>query len=790
MYEPIPFGGREALDADELTPLGAAVVMSDCWTDDGTIVGRHGARSVTGASAIGSGTGQHVGRYRPGTASVTDARAVVARGGAVLRVTDPSGESAEDGAATSVATPFGGSDGVCGAQLGKYYYLISSAGVARRMKPDYTLESITAIAKPTGLSGGTASPTQQVFSSVASVAGSGGGAGVAANSPAGAYPSAGLNSSGWYGVESATTLGTVTATLTNAVDLSGCDWILLFVSPLDKTSEGEHPIEISLENSGSTIRQVIGTTTTAYRGGSGSPSAIYCNIAALDATLKADVKRMIFRATNPNGETGIAIYGYVAIPGKVGNGRLKYYLTYYNSSTGQESQLSDACEVTLTPFTLGKYPAVGAWEQDFYYAGVQGNPNPDARSGLVYNFRADATLPGPEADDIVPWAEVTITGIAVAFATADLIRLYRETEDGIRLVRAVTNPGTGNLTIRDTLGAKARSQAAYKAGGTPPASRALCAVGGRLLAGGDPSNPNRLSISSFLPFGQDTDPFPQFPSLPVIESDGHAFDISATASEAILWLGSGDNIAYIGTSEAMYFMPDLRPQSPVYQIARKGVMGKEAACWCENRLIWAAPDGVYVSANRGEPQELSQGVRRLYKTFAPDSSVVVCYQNRKLLVFKGTSFLRYDFVTERWSGPHAYAHSIVAAVAFRDPSGSKEELWLLDSSGFLNRWQESATSDRGTAIAAWVYSTGFAWNALKFKVRGILSDATGTVTLNIYKDMTSSPTRSETLASGEKERTFASDLWGYKMRVRLTAANTVICRRLLWWREAGSGHGG
>src|SRR5438105_3329042 len=92
--ETIPFGGLRALEADELVGLDVALDATNCVVDDGTLRGRNGYRSISGGD-IGSGAVQGLWRFRPSAAS---ARSVAVQGGHVWTVTDPSSETATDGA--------------------------------------------------------------------------------------------------------------------------------------------------------------------------------------------------------------------------------------------------------------------------------------------------------------------------------------------------------------------------------------------------------------------------------------------------------------------------------------------------------------------------------------------------------------------------------------------------------------------------------------------------------------------------------------------------------------------
>lgn len=736
-------------------------------------------------------TSQLLARYRPGTVSVTDARTIAVVGGRVFRLTDPTSETAVDSTVSLAGTHFSEAAAISGAQLGKYLYLGSDTAGANwvRMKSDYTIETVSPLSKASA-TGATTTPAVTLFSSLTRAVS---GLAETPNFPAG---------SGWLEYHGAPD-GSVLVTLAANVDMSGYDWLLVYASCMSRNQPGTHPVQISILNNAETEEQVLGILTTNART-ENSPNAIYLPLQGVNSSLRSAVRKLRFRGVNPSvPDTDFEIYGYVPIPTNPGTGKQTYYATFYNSSTLTESPISEKIEVTLTPFVLNSFPNVTAWVNQFYYGGVA-TAQPDTKPQNVYNYRSESILPGPERTDLVPLVTVTVT-CDVSAASADKIRLYRLTENGIRLVKEVTNPGTGTLAIVDDVGNRALSNAPYKAGGTPPPTLALAAVGGRLIAGGNPAFPNRLYISSFLPFGQTTDPFPQFPDIPQESADGHSFDIAPTAAETILWLGEGDNALYIGTSEAMYVMTDLSPFSPIgngtppFKIWERGVIGRRAAGWWEDRLWWIGHDGIYTAQNRADVTELSKEIRRLFRTwFLPDSTALLGYQDRKLIAIRGTRYLRFDTVTGLWTRG-TLAHTNYHPAGWRDPTGSVQQFWMLDSGGYVNRWQPGtsasdsnrATSDAGTAIANWTYSTGFEVTPVKARPQRAFLDTSGSVAVNFYKDATASPTRTKTFgSSGQHEYAFPPDMSGYMLRVGLTAGNLIQVKRLMIEREATDGKGG
>src|SRR5262249_54954861 len=159
-----------------------------------------------------------------------------------------------------------------------------------------------------------------------------------------------------------------------------------------------------------------------------------------------------------------------------------------------------------------------------------------------------------------------------------------------------------------------------------------------------------------------------FPAIALEEADGWAFDIAESNAEQVLSLISGDAL-YVLTNENMFVMNDLSPNSDPVKVFSRGVIGRQASVWAEDALFWVAHDGIYAGVNRTQPKELSQEIRRLFRSwFNPDGTVCLGYQNRKLYALCGTRMLRYDFVKGRWSR-HTLAHAHSFTACWRDPYG-------------------------------------------------------------------------------------------------------------------------
>lgn len=802
--QPVQFGGLYSLDDDVLTPFDKAIDATNCYLDTRAITGRNGYRNAY-SGAIGTGTVQGIWRYRP---TPTSARTIVVQGGDVWSVADPSSETTTDATPTKIGTgTFGSSDNISGAMLGKYLYLASdnSSKPWVRVNSSFALETIYQLPTLTGATTSTTTPSQYGFFAHS---------GTDTASSTGGTLTSNYLSSGWYFLSNNANAYSLTWTFGAAKDFHACGWLLVFVSAHCRDSQGNYPIKITLNSASGSAD--IGTiqSTDLWTGANG----MYCSLAGISSTILSAVTSISFTALH-TGNTCIAVFGYTPIPARVGSGIQQYYLTYYNSSNGQESPLQlTPIQITLNPITLATYPNLYPVREDpyDYNSTANANPNPatnGANPQNIYNYRQESPIPGPAPADIVPFAQVNFTPTVTkgtGNGQADTIRVYKVTPNGTRLAASLTDWTTGTpYTWTDNIGDAANAQQAYIATGTPPPCTALCAVGGRLVAAGDPSNPNRVSVSSYLAFGQSGDPFPQFPAVPIdLKADGWQFDVSEGSGEQVICMVYGDAL-YIGTNERVISMNTLTPNSEYYPVYPCGVISRRSMVWAEasvdtaywgtqSALFFCSQDGLYYTRNRAITSELTQEVRRIYggsnapaSWFAPDNTTVLAYQNRKLLVIRGTRMLRYDFVTKTWTR-HTLGHTMSHAAAWRDPSGNIKHLWYLESNGNIMRWQPDATSDAGSAISAWTYSTGFAAESNKARVGSIYADVTGgTLTVNAYKDTSTTGPNAKTFAnSGEHELPTGPDYTGYKWRLVLTAANGVTARRVMWSRTLVPGAAG
>lgn len=805
----------------EKVPVGKAIDALNCYLDDESISGRNGYRAIT-AAAIGSGQVQGVWRFRP---SSTSARTIVVRGGHIYVVTDPSSETASDGSATDLGLVFGTTSNISAAQDGKYLYIASDESPAnwKRINPSYALESITSLPQPAQPTVTTSALTLTLLSSLASP------------TLAGGMTSMASGVTDWLDLEG-TIGGTAVYNLGVTYDWTTFPYLFIAASP-ETTSGGGGTFAVEIATASGSFEQlaVIGDTP-----GDGSPYAAYLSLQGVTSATRSAVRRLRFRQVGPTTDP-FSVSAFMPVPTAPSSGVVPYYITYYNSVTQQESILSAEQDIVyssdnVTPPTFH----AARWNYNNFFDYGTKSTNPDSfPTNELWNKGANVSTPPSSSFALIRTFSGTVPSAAQPPA-ADTVRLWRLTDVGIRLV------GTSNYTTRadgsawttagstgtssdlpvgatfwssfawsiaDNVGDAALSNQLYKAGGTPPPCIAMAAVNGRLVSGGDPANPNRVSISSYLPFGQTSDPFPQFPAVPIIAADGWSFDIAPTSSEGVLSIVRGDHAAYILTNEATYFLSNLDAPLNVtpalYKVWERGVMSRRGACWAEEALYWVAHDGIYMTEARATASEMTKPVRRLYRqTFLPTSAAVMGYQDRKLLAVSGTAALRFDFVTGTWTR-HVLAHTFLHSDDWRDPTSIYQQMVFQDSAGNVYRWQPGlylgdtnrATTDGGTTIPGWVYSTGFSLRSIyvpgsgvgdmKTRMRSVFCDTAGsTVSIALFKDNTSSPVRTVVFQTGEHQEPYPPDLTAYKWRLQLTAnSNSVQVRRLMWERPSVSGEG-
>jgi hypothetical protein len=475
------------------------------------------------------------------------------------------------------------------------------------------------------------------------------------------------------------------------------------------------------------------------------------------------------------------------MPRSPGYGVQKYRVTFFNSTTSEESDPTDTLEIAYT-YSGQSFPVYRNTYRDGTYRGSDSFRTLDpekSRDGRCFN--SNTGLASPHRSDVVQQA--TITGFSPSGSGYDTVRLWRLTSTAWRLVKSNTiSPGAG-YTILDDQGGLTETNDKWRPNGSLPRARTMCSFGGRLVTAYE----NRITISDFVPQGQDTDPFPRFAPTAIEDSDGWAFDLGPGNYEQIQAAVSGD-IVYLLTSHNCYLMSSLSPNTAPYRVFAKGALGRSAAIYVENALIWASNDGVYINSDRYYTNELSQEVRRGYVYWLrPDTNVTLGYQDRKLYIFQDYRYLRYDFVTKRWTRG-TLAHKPRYTINFVNPvpQTNEQQLWFVDNNTNLARWQVSAaedmqigtTANSGYTVPDWIYGTGYMVNDTKQGIATAFIDTTGDVAFYSYLSSDTSKCRVVPFYAGEATRPISADFAGFKMRFLMRGQRAVNLRRLKIEREA------
>lgn len=300
-------------------------------------------------------------------------------------------------------------------------------------------------------------------------------------------------------------------------------------------------------------------------------------------------------------------------------------------------------------------------------------------------------------------------------------------------------------------------------------------------------------MSSYLPPASSEDTYPQFPSLPLTEADGWQFDL-LNKCEQVQCVLNGDALFFL-TPENCYTMPSVGQDTIPDIVLTRGCVGRRAAIYAENMVIWAAYDGIYAAESRSSWHELTADIRTYYiGTFAPTSDVVLSYKDRVLYVWCGTRMLRYSFMTQRWT-TGTTAHTPSCAVSWTDPPGGLgSQMWTLMSNWKLQRWLDTSTTDDGTLIPAWVYRTGYEKTPAKTFIDWLLADVTGEIQVTINKGANMANVRRMVLSpefgGDEIEQHGPADFQGYKFSLTLSGANGSGVKSLFWDRSASNARGG
>ena len=790
---PIPLGGLSGLDADELATIDQPINCDDCVTDDNTISGRAGYRAAI-AGTLGSTSVQHAGRYRP---SPSFSRVVDVVGGAINTITDPSSESASDGAGTSAGTPFASSANISGAQLNKDYYIgTDEAAVAmRRLKftapSTMTLETLEALRQGNAL-------TLTAFSSLAWTVFSGitptvSGCVLQTTANTG-FASMAASWRGFAktnnGNDDPTTGASAQYKLAADFDATSYDWLAIAVSPHDSTLGPNYQVTIAL------AYDVAGSPGTFNNVGviydvppiGGSPNLIYLYLRDLDTVVKSAVRYIRFTVDGLNGGKFIT-YGYMFLPSRSKTNPELYYATCQNPATGQESPATAGLTVLVrdSDVVLPSYPnSYMTSNQPTNNGANEMLSNANIR---IFNSQVSPPIPLPALSDIGAVKTLNIP-LDASWIAGYVVRLWKDTPNGRRLVNTRTLTGgdvaATTIALTDNGGIGTLANELYKPGGAPPRTNAVAARGGRLVCAYE----NRLYVSSFVPPDANNSPFPQFPAIPLIEADGYAFDIAPANDEQILSLVNGDSL-YIGTNKCVRSMYDMTAAingrvPDIGLVFQHPVVSRNGALYCEEGYCFASTDGVYLSHNRVGAAELSRPIRKKYKSwFLPDNTVTIAYQFRKLYVTRGNKQLRFDFVKQRWSR-HTLGHTIQQVAWWVDPGSALEQLWLFTSDFKIGRLQAGYATDLSTAIPDWVYSTGYERLSGPGTVKSVMLDLTNNVTATLCKDASNTGANTRRVAfntpqiGSENEQPGSANLRGYKMRMQITAANSTVVRYMEW----------
>lgn len=689
---PIPFAGLAGLDDPHLQTIEQAITVSDCWTDQNSVVGRCAYRSALPGAITGSGVPQFFGRFRPSSSSQ---RFVAVIGGNIYLIVEATSETDSDGSVTLLGTAtFGVTDNVCGAQLGTDFYLANDLSPATwvRITQDYTLHALLSLPQA-------AVPTFTLSSlSVITLHGL---------STTGSTLTIGASGvSNWDNLSGP--IGDVAIyTFASTFNWSEITWLMVACSP-ETISGGNGTFKVEIGTVGGSYVPIA--TVSDPPNTNGSPWVLYGNLQGLDPSILGAVNKIRFTQLGPTTDP-FSVYGVMPIPTAPEPGTVNYYVTYFNSVTGVESVLSTALPVIYNNNGV-VFPTflAGRWNYNsFQNIGIKSS-NPDTQS-TSDNFNKGIGLASPSASDFA--SVYTFNGtipVSAQFPNADTVRLYRSTAVGISLVGSsvystdgtaanakradgsawTTGTGTNSdlpanvsywqssgttWAITDNTGPTAAANLTYTAGGPGPPATQMSAHAGRLAV----VFQNQVSISSFTPVGVTTNPVPQWPPVALIAADGWSFDVSPAPTEIGLAIEGNGDALYIGTSEMVRSMSDVTPDSPPFVILRRGVIGRHAYGFYEQSFFWASWDGVYMCSNQSSVVELTKLIRTYYmQTFQPDSTVVMGYQDRKLFVFKGTSYLRFDFVKERWS-TGTIADSVVVAHSWTDVQGIQNNNFVVDT---------------------------------------------------------------------------------------------------------------
>lgn len=651
--EELAFTGLVAREDDNRIPFEAALKADDCYTDTDAVTGRNGTRSNLAAAVAATGSGQHLGRFRP---SITSARIVMVIAGEVWISTDPTSDVLSDGTKTSLGTPFSSDATISGAQLGTSYYLSTDQNLTPWVRinwtsPDtYTLETLSSIPGAPDALIGSANTTLNwtLFTTITPTLS---GMVLQDNTKTGFT----AMDTAWRGY-SATDNGNddpaqnsfAQYKLNAAFDATGYDWLAVAVSPHDASGIGtqyEVTIQVAAMVAGSpgpwtSIGSIYDVPPVA-----GSPNLIYCDLRGLPvAALRSQIRYIKLLLEGASGGKFIS-YGFLFLPARPVSNPGNFYIDFLDVVTGEFSVLSAPVSVTVPQAALPPY-------SDSYMGNDVAHSSGAADQMLTANpriFNQQAPTALPDITDI--GGLITITFLSPTFTTPASLqaRLWEDTENGRRLVATKTVFSATSYSFTVGGGASILANQLYKAGGTPPRATCITAHAQRLVG----LFQNRCYISSFVPTSDTSNPFPQWPSIATEDADGWSFDFFPSSREVGVAVNGDGDALYLISSESWYFMSDLTPNSPVFQVFKRGGMDPQAAKYIEDRMFVGSWDGVYMGVGRSAPIEMSEPIRRIYQDWLrPGCGLCIGYDPnaRALFVFQDARFLRYRFPTAQQPG--------------------------------------------------------------------------------------------------------------------------------------------
>lgn len=570
--------------------------------------------------------------------------------------------------------------------------------------------------------------------------------------------------------------GSIQYKLDANTDWSGVEWVAFVIASPTSSNGGNGGsvyISVAKDVSGSPgTFEVLGNIHDNSDTSPGSPNLVYVNLNGLSSSVKSAIRYIKCSLSTTAAGDNWATLGFLPINGSPGLGEQQYRVTFYHSVTKNESDPTDTLLVEFPENALSftSYRNVYGDKGTFKEEGTR-VIDPE-RNNEGRDFNKGSGFASPNRGDFTQTP--TFTGnipTGSQYPNSDTVRLWRLTESGWRVVttkQLVGGETTYSLT--DNKGDSILSGTGWKPNGGLPKLTTLSSWGGRLFGGFQ----NTLYVSDFVPFGEDTDPYPKFAKLAIEEANGWQAEISPSkTSEEIIACISGD-VPYILTNQRVMFLPSLFPTTTPELIYHRGVIGRNAVLYAEASLFWVGSDGVYFSSDRASVTELTVEVRdTFYSWLEPDDTVCMGYKDRKLYVFKGNKFIRYDFVSENWTTGTSNL-SISQCLSYKE---GVDYMLIVTSDGYVGREDISYKKDCYKDIGDWDYQTGWLVSPKRVGVESLffeVNNAPSILTIeNEYNDKRS------VSVIGVREEAFSADLAGYKMRLSATGIDDSVLVRLM-----------